>query len=718
MGARGDCDAKVPKALSANELSGTVTGPVVQARTIQGDVRIQVDAGPQAPPPAQLAPAPALFIDRRRELSELDELLGTERTTAHAPALIVISGLGGVGKSALALHWLHRIRDRFPDGQLYADLRGSDQGQPVSVSEVLERFLRALGIAPERVPAELDEQVALFRSATAGRRLAVLLDNALSAAQVRSLLPASPYGLVCVTTRHRLSGLIVDGARFVELAPLAEDAATELLTRVVGEERVSAEPEAARELAGLCGMLPIALCASAARLASHRRRSIARLVRELRDARRRLSMLSLDEEISVQAALDVSYNGLPEDQARLYRLVGLHPGDDFTAEVAGAAAGVDPGEAADLLDALAGAYLIEEEGEDRYRFHDLLRLHARAKAMEVESPEARLAAETRVARWFLRAAAAADLVVIPGRWHLGPVYAELRSLSPAFDSPAAALDWLEEELPNLRAVLRLAYERGLYDVAWELCEALWGLFYSRKHYADWLETHRIGIAAARELGDARAESRLSMALAYAYRDLRRYGEAADLYRRALALERANDHAVGEAAALSGLGSTCLGLNRPDEAIEYFEQARAIHERLGRPRGVTRMLRRLAEAYRDAGRLDEAADAFARAGEIFADLDEPLEQARALTGLGRTLLQAGRAGSAIEPLRRARAMAEELGARHAAAEAGMYLADALVAAGDPAGAREHLTRALEIFVDLMAPQADLVRERLASLNPQE
>ena len=354
MGARGDCDAKVPKALSANELSGTVTGPVVQARTIQGDVRIQVDAGPQAPPPAQLAPAPALFIDRHRELSELDELLGAERTTAHAPALIVISGLGGVGKSALALHWLHRIRDRFPDGQLYADLRGSDQGQPVSVSEVLERFLRALGIAPERVPAELDEQVALFRSATAGRRLAVLLDNALSAAQVRSLLPASPYGLVCVTTRHRLSGLIVDGARFVELAPLAEDAATELLTRVVGEERVSAEPEAARELAGLCGMLPIALCASAARLASHRRRSIARLVRELRDARRRLSMLSLDEEISVQAALDVSYNGLPEDQARLYRLVGLHPGDDFTAEVAGAAAGVDPGEAADLLDALAG----------------------------------------------------------------------------------------------------------------------------------------------------------------------------------------------------------------------------------------------------------------------------------------------------------------------------------------------------------------------------
>lgn len=696
-------------------MSGAVSGPAVQAGAIHGDVRITMAGQPGHPTPAQLPPAPAVFVDREAELTELDALL--DRVGASpAPVLIVLSGLGGVGKSALALRWLHRVRDRFADGQLYADLRGNTAAEPTPVEQVLERFLRALGIAPGHVPAALDEQVALYRSATAGRRLIVMLDNAVSAAQVRSFLPSSGSSLVLVTTRYRLSGLVVDGARFVELPPLGRGAAVELLHRVLGPGRVGAEAEAADALVELCGRLPIAVCASAARLALRPRWSIRRLTRELGNARRRLAVLSSDADISIQAVFDVSYSALSAEEAHLYRLLGLHPGRTFGPGAAAAIAGVAEERAAELLDELAGANLLQEERQDHYRFHDLLRLHAHAKAVEVEPAEERLAAETRVARWFLRAAAAADLVVIPGRWHLGPVYAAVRAESPAFDGPAAALDWLEEELPNLRAVLRLAYERGLYDVTWELCEALGGLFYFRKHYTDWLDTHRIGIAAARELGHALAESRLSMALAYAYRDLRRFAEAAELYRHALALERVNGHAVGEAAALSGLGSTCLGLGRPDEAIGYFERARAIHQRLGRRRGVTRMLHRLGEAYREAGRFAAAADAFSRAAEVFAELGEPMERARALAALGRTLLRAGRPDAAIAPLRRARDMAGELGARHVEADARTHLADALAATGDPAAAREHLTRALEIFTGLASPQADQVRERLASLEP--
>ncbi len=715
MGGRGEKDVDVAGERIANELSGSVSGPAVQAGVIHGDVRISMDAPPSAPAPAQLAPVPAVFIDRREETADLNDLLEAAAENANSPALIVITVLGGVGKSSLALNWLHRIRDRFDDGQLYADLRGFTADQAVSIEEVLERFLRALGIAPDHVPAALDEQVTLFRTATAGRRLIIMLDNAVSAAQVRAFLPSSGGSLVLVTTRYRLSGLIVDGARFVELRPLRHEAAMELLTRVLGPDRIRAEAAAAARLVDLCGRLPIAVCASAARLALRPRWTIRRLVGELDDAKRRLSVLSSDADISIRTVFDVSYAVLSTDEARLFRVLGLHPGPTFDAGLVAAAAGIDVDKAAELLDELAGANLVQEEGEERYRFHDLLRLHAQTKAVEIDSPEARLTAEERMLRWFLQAAAAADLVVIPGRWHLGPIYETVRRQPPAFDSSAAALDWLEEELPNLRAVLRLAYERRLYDLAWQLCESLWGLFIFRKHYADWLTTHDIGIAAARESANPLAESRMLMAKAYAYRDLDRFAEAAELYRRALELERSNDHPIGEAAALSGLGATCLGLNRPGEAVAYFERASEIHRRLGRPRGVARMLRRLGDAYRDAGRFDEAVRALSETQESFAELNEPFEQALTLTSLGRTLLRAGRAEAAIEPLRRACAAAEELGARHAQADAGMFLADALVATGDSAGAREQLATALEIFIDLVAPQAELVRERLDALE---
>jgi len=399
----------------------------------------------------------------------------------------------------------------------------------------------------------------------------------------------------------------------------------------------------------------------------------------------------------------------------MYRMLGLHPGPTFGTGVAAAAADIDEARAAELLDALAGASLVQEEGEERYRFHDLLRLHAQTKAIELDPPEERAAAERRIMDWFLKMAAAADLAVIPGRWHLGPIYETVRAQPRAFAGSAAALDWLEAELPNLRAILRLAVERGMHDFVWQLCETLWGLFISRKHYTEWLETHELGVAAAHESGDPRAEARMTTALAYAYRDLHDFAKAAELYRRAVDLVRGKDHPLGEAAALSGLGSTCLGLDQPAQAIGYFERARAIHERLGRRRGMARMLRRLGEAHLHAGRLDEAIGLFSQARDEFADLGEPLEQVGILIGLGRTLIAAGRADEALGPLKWACNTAAELGAPHAAAEAGMYLADALDAVGDRGKAHEYLTQALEVFVDLQAPQAERVRRRLEELG---
>lgn len=699
-----------------NEVSGVAQGPVVQAGAVHGDVRITVAGQVGHPVPAQLAPAPAVFVDRLAELRELGGVLEQADGASETPVLIVITGLGGVGKSSLALHWLHHVRARFPDGQLYADLGGFAAEREHRAGQVLERFLRALGIAPERVPASLEEQVALFRSATAGRRLIVMLDNAVSAAQVRLFLPSSGGSLVLVTTRYRLSGLVVDGARFIELRPLRREAAVELLARLLGSERVRREAEAAGSLVDRCGRLPIAVCASAARLALRPHWSIRRLDRQLADAHHRLSVLGDDIDTPIRAVFDVSYAALSDEEARMYRMLGLHPGPTFGTGVAAAVADVDEERAAELLDALAGASLVQEEGEERYRFHDLLRLHAEAKAAETEPDQVRRAAERRIVHWFLKKAAAADLVVIPGRWHLGPIYETVRGEPRAFADPAAALDWLEAELPNLRAVLRLAEQRGMHELVWQLCETLWGLFYSRKHYVEWLDIHETGIAAARRAGDVRAEARMVTALAHAHYELHHFTEAADLYRRAAGLLTGVDHPLGEAAALEGLGSTCLALGRPDEAIDHFERSRAIHERLGRPRGVARMLRRLAEAHLQAGRVDEAIDLISRSRDAFARLGEPLEQTRILTWLGRALVAAGRAAEALEPLRRARDTAVEIGARHAGAEAAMHLADALVATGDPGAAHAELTRAQEIFVDLRSPLADQVRRRLEELGP--
>ncbi|MFC7386806.1 ATP-binding protein [Sphaerisporangium rhizosphaerae] len=715
-----------PAAGVTNEVSGIVSGPVVQAGAIHGDVRITVETRERPPPPAQLAPPPAVFDGRDDELARLDRYLaerfpaeasGQARTRpagAAAPNVLVIHGVGGVGKSALALAWSQRVRDRFADGQLYAELRGPVPGAAAHPGEVLERFLRALDVAAPHLPPALDERVALYRSVTAGRRLLVMLDDALSAAQVRAILPASAESLVVVTTRHRLSGLVVEGARFVELSPLSEQEALGLLTRMLGPERTGAEPVAALDLVTLCGRLPIAVCACAARLALRPLWTIERVVRELADARHRLSALGADRDLSPQAAFDVSYEALESDQARLYRMLGLHPGPAFGTGAAAAAGDIDEGRAFRILDELAGAGLVEPQEQDRFRFHDLVHVHAHDKALGVEPAQECRAAFVRVATWYLESAVAADLVVVPGRWHLGPVYETAGAAAPAFEGPARALDWLENELPNLRAVLARARGEGLNEIAWQLTEAMWGLFLSRKHYDAWVDTHEVGLAAARACADPLAESRMLLATATAHLNLQNFPRAAEHCLRAVELERSAGHPIGEASALSSLGVAYLGMRLPDRAMERFRRALAIHEELGRPRGVALMTRRIGEAYRDLGRHDDAVAYLERAHESFRRLADPYNQARTLTGLGQTHLLAGRPREAVRPLTEALAIAGEIGARFEQANIRLPLAEALAGVGDRPGALGHLARAVEIFTELGAPQGEQARRRLDSL----
>lgn len=253
----------------ANELTGTIAGSSVQAGSIAGGVHITMPGSASLPAPAQLPP-PGLFAGRHDEMAEL-------RAHAGRQGLVVITGAGGVGKTTLALHWLHELKSDY-EGQLFVDLRGFSGADPLPPDEPLERFLRALGALPENIPPSIDEQAALFRSMTTGSRLIVLLDNAVSAAQVRPLLPGAGGSLVVVTSRRRLSGLVVDGARFVDVDPLGVTGALELLERLIGADRIRAEREHARSLVDLCGTLPLAVCASGARLAARRRWPLARAV--------------------------------------------------------------------------------------------------------------------------------------------------------------------------------------------------------------------------------------------------------------------------------------------------------------------------------------------------------------------------------------------------------------------------------------------------------
>ncbi len=713
---------------SRNDLGGVVHGSAVQARTIEGGVHFSVtQAGPSPRPvPAQLPLPPAHFTGRPEELALLDSLVsGSEQD--RRVTVVVVSGVGGVGKTSLASHWLHQISDQYEGGALFADLRGHVPADAARPGDVLSAFLRALGTSPEQIPLALDEQAALYRSVTTGHRMIMLLDNAATAAQVRVLLPgpASPVrrgsgpqsrpSLVVVTTRWRIIGLAMDGARFVELGPLDEASATELFGRIAGTGRATAEADAARSVVHLCGKLPLAVCVVAARLAAHANWPVSRVADELLSERNRLGALSIADDVSVRTVFDMSYQVLPPEAARLYRLLSLLPGPDFGAGVVAAALAVEEESAAQLLDMLAGVSLLQEASDRRYRFHDLVKVHAREKA-DAEPMAERKAFVVRALDWYLRAAVTADIVVIPGRWRLNPMYDEAQAESPAYGSPAEALQWLESELPGLLAAVRSAHDEGLHEVAWQLCEALWGLFAYRKYFQYWIEVHLIGLASAQSGGDRRAEARMRVQLGYAYLALDRHDEARAEFSRSLVLSREERDQIAEATALEHVGLTDLKSGRPDDAIVTFTEARDIFAHIGRARGVLGLTRHIGEAHRDAGRLQEAVRDLLEARRMSIALPDPYNEARCLTSLGQTYLNAGQIRDAAGTLREALDIMTKLGGRYEQARIRVMFAKALQQLGEADQARRHLDSALAVYSGIGAPEAAEVRRHLADLTP--
>ncbi|MEV0621682.1 BTAD domain-containing putative transcriptional regulator [Nonomuraea sp. NPDC050404] len=518
--------------------------------------------------PRELPQAPGGFAGRAAELAALDEEL--DRWGDGALGLVAIHGVGGAGKSALAVHWAWRRQERFPDGQLHLDLRGYGPGQPVTPEAALGRLLRAIGTPPERVPGDAGEAAALLRSRLAGRRMLLVLDNAYDAEHVRPLLPGS-HCFVIVTSRSGLRGLAVrDGARRLVLRELPDADALELLTAAISRERAVAEPEALAELARLCGRLPLALRIAAELGSRYPDRSLAALVEDLRQHRSPLDALADTDPVSdLRTVFSWSYDLLPPDLAGTFSRLGSYPGGDIGVPGAAALLDVAPPAARGLLDRLAAVHLVEEPRPGRFRLHDLLREYAVERAPE----DGAQAALRRVLDWHLRAAHHARIVL--GYSRPAPILGSIDESAvplPELRSTREAFDWFAEERETLVAAVGAAERNGLSEHGWQLAYDLRDFFDRTRYFADWLAVGRWGLECAHRLGDPLAGYRAALSLGGAHSLSGAYDDAEAIWSIALEhAERLGDPAA-VSRALSVLGLNCERADDFDRACEYGERA--------------------------------------------------------------------------------------------------------------------------------------------------
>ena len=466
------------------------------------------------PVPRELPADVPGFTGRAAELAELDRLLaaptrGTAAGTAGAgdgpvtaAVISAVSGTAGVGKTALAVHWAHRASERFPDGQLYVNLRGYDPGGPVSAADALVGFLRALGVPGQDIPPGQDERAARYRSLLAGRRMLVVLDNAGEAEQIRPLLPGSGVCAAVVTSRDALPGLVArEGAARLDLDLLPMDEAVGLLRELIGEPARTA-PDAVAALAGYCCRLPLALRVAAELVAARRGVPLTDLVAELASQQRRLDLFDAgDPRTAVRAVFSWSCRNLSPDAARTFRFLGLHPGCDFDAYAAAAliSGTLDQGRLA--VAELARAHLMEPAAPGRYGMHDLLRAYASELAHALDSADERHAALTRLFDHYLHAAATAMDMLYPGERHRRPRIRPSATPTPRLDSTAAAQSWLDEQRAALVAVTVHTAERGWPGHATRLAAILFRYLNLGSHYPEATTIYTHAASAARSSGD-------------------------------------------------------------------------------------------------------------------------------------------------------------------------------------------------------------------------
>lgn len=635
------------------------------------------------PLPAQLPLPPTDFTGRDRELASLHAML-----SGGTPGVMVVSAIAGkpgVGKSALAVRFAHQVASRFPDGQLYVDLRGAAQAERLDPAEVLGQFLRALGLPGRDLPDGTAERAGLFRSRLSGQRVLVLLDNAFDEEQVRPLMPGSPGCFVLVTSRRPLAGLNASSALMLDV--LDEGEAIELLSRLAGVGRIGAEPEEAAELARLCGRLPLAVRIVGARLRTRPQWRLADVRRRLAGEHRRLAELKLGD-LDVRASFMLSYRELDPAEARLFRRLGVVPGTTFGVVHATAVdarmligpgsellrelidAGVIPlplplslGDDAVRdrvdadLEALADSQLIEPAGsQGRYRFHDLLRLFARERLRDEGHDAEEVDAVLGFAFW------AAFVPQAARPWTEFGTEPDMRS--GGFASQQEAIEWLELERENLVAAVGLAYAHQIDDWAIMLAEALGGFLRARGYLLDWRVTSEIGVAASRRNGDRAALARLLDILGTWYQDRMRFAEAAVCLEECAAIRSEADADVLRARTLAKLAHAYIFLGRLDDADACLTDAeRLLPSNLDQhgPAIVTALVETARGLLVERqGRVAEACRHHERALELCQRVGDRYGQATCLSHLGRLYRERGWTRRAIQCLEEGHALGQDTG----------------------------------------------------------
>ncbi|WP_165984110.1 NB-ARC domain-containing protein [Streptomyces sp. YIM 98790] len=703
-----------------NELSGT-SGATVQAGTVHGGITLG-GTRPPWPRPRQLPMDIPLFVNREADIERLHSLLPAPApATAPAPrntvAIATITGPPGMGKTALALHWAHRVRGQFPDGDLYLNMRGHGCGRSLDAAQALDSLLRALDVSPDRIPHDLDSRSALFRSLLDGKRVLIVIDDAASANDVRPLLPASPTCLVVLTSRNSMPGI---GARYgaerMTLDTLPPDQSVELLARIMGRERVAAEPDAAARLAERCAHLPLALQIMAEKANEQPYATLAELVEQLADERDRLDALGFedDELADVRAVFSTSYRALPPEAARMFRLLGLHPGPEMSLSAVAALLGARTTETEirQRLNRLAQASLVQHAPGRRLRLHDLLHDYAAERAEHDEAPADRDRALRRVLAWYLRTVAAGHRVILPS-FHDVPLPDPAEDEPPplSFADVEQAMDWFEQERLTLLDALRTALRTGRYDLAWRLPAVMYGFFELRHYWQEWQEIHRLGIEAARRAADRYGEACNHLGLGDAHWLLGRLPDALAAYRRAAELGRAEGDGWIAGFALRGTAAVLLRRGEISGALATTRESIEVFRAHGERRGEGQALLTLAQCQCALGEHEQERESARRAVELFTALQDAWSVAFGACALARACGELGQYAEALRLYRDARKDFEEFGNRRNTLRALVGISESLQALGSPEAAA-HWREAARLSAGLDEPQAAGMRDRIA------
>lgn len=669
---------------------------------------------PPGPAPAQLPHDLPTFTGREPELKDALGPLTSAKAPAETVVISAIGGMAGIGKTTLAVHWAHQVTDRFPDGQLYVNLRGFDpSGAVLSPGEAVRGFLDTLGVPPERVPHGVDAQAALYRSLLAGRRFLVLLDNARDTDQVRPLLPGTPGCLTIVTSRNQLSGLVAaHGAHSLTLRPFDADQARSFLARRLGTARIEAEPRAVAEITALCAGLPLALACVAARAATHPHFTLSAVAAELREARGSLEAFArTDTSADVGAVFSWSLAAVSSEAARLFRLLALHPGPNLSVPATAALAGRPVRETRRLLTELTGVHLVNEHAPGRYAFHDLLRAHATELVHAQDTEADRDAAVRRLFEHCLHTARAAGLLLAP---HDDPMPLEPPAPGSAPEplaTDSAALTWLEAEYAVLLAVVDAAAGTGHDRLACLLAWSLEPFFDRRGAWHDWAATEQTALDAAERLADPALEARGLRALARAEGRLGLHDRSRPRLERALELFTELGDDVGRANTHRSLGWESEQRGDLPGALRHNQWALELFRAAGLRAAQASVLNSVGWYHALLGEYRQALSHCFEALTMLQDLGDRYGQAATWDSIAYAYQHLGRHPHALLGYRNAISLYQELGVPYLEADTLTRLGDTHLAMGNQGDARGSWRRALVLLTELGHPDAEQVRARL-------